>query len=315
MQLYRLADPEQTIVIGGISGELPFAGGDATGWFEWTGVHLGGSKLVDGMRVPVQWQKPVLRTSPVEMTWNGLKFRALTALRIRGRVTGSVEIRGMPGKLPPMQIPGWPSVAVAAGQVEMLARWQGDLTRPGTWVGNLVGVASEMGARHGDRGEPLAFDSGRVAVDLRGGVLQAPDVRLMGERLSIMGNGIVLMDGRAVAVLRVVADPEYAETLTAVSIGSMISRGWTGSWLAPLDTPDRYYRDIHLQGQFPSYAVDVGRKREEMDLMRAVQWLAAFVKREQREEHREEPVVPGQGGRTEGANDGPPGPDQGDPRP
>jgi hypothetical protein len=231
----------------------------------------------------------------VEMRWNGLKVRTLAALRVRGRVTGSVEIRGLPGPLKPVNLPGWPAVGISAEEVELLARWQGELTRPASWVGNLVAVASGLRGHHADRGEALVFGKGQVVVDLRGGVVHVADARLMGERLSVLGNGLGLMDGRAAAVVRVVADPEYSGLMTEVAIGSFLSAGWTRSWLAPLETPDRYYRDIHLQGGFPTYMVDIGRNREPLDVRRAWQLAVAFVKREQREEHEGELLHPGIG--------------------
>jgi len=286
LHVYTMAHRDRALVITGIGGELPFAGEEAAGWFQTAGVRIADRELVGALKIPVAWRKPVLRLAPVEVRWNGLRVRTLAALRVRGRVTGSVEIRALPGPLKPVNLPGWPSLRVSAGELEMLARWQGELTRPGSWVGNVVAVGSELRAQHADRGNPLVFDRGQVVIDLRGGIVQVADARLMGERLSLMGNGLGLMDGRTAAVLRVVADPELAEKMTEVAAGSMLSGGWTRSWLAPLETPDRYYRDIHLQGGFPTYRVDVGRKREQMDLRQAWRLAVAFVKREQAEEHQ-----------------------------
>ena len=295
LHVYTMSHREQPFVVAGIAGEMPFAGEDAAGWFETSGVRYGDHGLVGALRIPVAWQKPVLRLSPVEMRWNGLRVRALAALRVRGRVTGSVEIRGLPGPLKPVNLPGWPAVGISAEEVELLARWQGELTRPASWVGNLVAVGSELRGHHADRGEALVFGKGQVVVDLRGGVVQVADARLMGERLSVMGNGLGLMDGRAAAVVRVVADPEYSGKMTEVAIGSFLSAGWTSSWLAPMETPDRYYRDIHLQGGFPTYVVDIGRNREQLDVRRAWQLAVAFVKREQREESEGGLLYPGIG--------------------
>lgn len=296
LQVYTLAHPEEVLVVTEINLDLPIAGNEATGWFENSGVQLGDHQLVEGVRIPVMWKKPVLRLAPMEAEWNGLKFRLLAALRIRGRVTGSMEVRGLPGALSRQSVPGWSSMNVSAEQVESLARWSGDLARPGSWTGNLVGVVKGVRFQHVSRGDPVMFDSGQVVVDLRGGVVQVPDVRLMGERLSFMGNSVALMDGRAVAVLRIVADPEYAEKAVEVASGSMIGRGFSSSWLLPLETPDRFYRDIHLQGTFPAYTVDVGRKGEQADLLRTVQQLVTFVKGEQREELLRGPIPPGGAG-------------------
>lgn len=284
LQIYDLPDPERALVLSGLRAELPISGNEAAGWIETGGVRLGETSLAPKIRMPVSWERPVLHLAPMEFDWNGLRFRTLAALRVRDRVTGGVEIRGLPSKLEDQSLPGWPSLRVSAEHVEVLARWEGDLVRPGTWTGSLVGAVTGLRAQHTQRGDPVVFEKGFFAAALQGGVVQVPDMRLRGERLSLMGNGLALMDGRAAGVVRVVADPDYAEKLSLVATGSLISRGWTRSWLAPLETPDRYYRDIHLQGRFPTYLVDVGRKREPLEVGQAVRWVAAFVKREQREE-------------------------------
>ena len=115
---------------------------------------------------------------------------------------------------------------------------------------------------------------------MRGGRFNLLEARLQSERLSFLGNGALLPDGRLGGVMRVVADQDYAALLTRFAIGAMWTGGWTRSWLVPMETPDRYYRDIILQGTVNQTMVDVGRKGEAMDLAQAWNRMRRFLRKE-----------------------------------
>ena len=119
-----------------------------------------------------------------------------------------------------------------------------------------------------------------MTATLDGGSLRVGDLRLVGERLSFLGNGLVLSDGRMVAVLRVVADPENAGTITRIANGALLTGGWTRAWLLPLETGDRRFRDINLVGTVQKATVDVGRRGESVPVELALERMAAFIKRE-----------------------------------
>jgi hypothetical protein len=112
------------------------------------------------------------------------------------------------------------------------------------------------------------------------------DARLLSERLSFLGNAIAVPDGRVRGVMRVVADREHAAAITRMAVGSLISGGWTRSWFEPLVTPDRQYRDLHLEGTLNKAMIDVGRKGEEIEVNEAWNRMVAFVKNEVEETER-----------------------------
>ena len=67
----------------------------------------------------------------------------------------------------------------------------------------------------------------------------------------------------------------------------MLTGGWTRSWLAPLVTSDRHYRDFQLQGTLDRAVVDVGRKGEDMEVSQAWNRMMAFLKNETEETKRD----------------------------
>ena len=88
-------------------------------------------------------------------------------------------------------------------------------------------------------GEPLSFDEGRVTMTLQGGLLVCPDVRLTGERASLLGNGQIAANGQGTAVLRVILPPA-----TVAAWSERLALGGQAPVFAPLETPDRMFIDL-----------------------------------------------------------------------
>lgn len=184
---------------------------------------------------------------------------------------------------------------VEAARVHMQGSLGGTLTSLASWRGDLKVNASRLGLTHMGRGDKMEFEHGSLTASLRSGALQVIDTRLQSEQLSFLGNGVIVPDGRVRGVLRVVADHDHAAVLTRFAVGAMLTGGWTRSWLTPLETPDRYYRDIQLQGTLDRAVVDVGRKGEELEVSQVWNRMVAFVKNETEEtEQGMSPVRQGQ---------------------
>jgi len=79
-----------------------------------------------------------------------------------------------------------------------------------------------------------------------------------------------------------------AEVVTRIATGSTLAGGWTRSWLAHLETPDRFFRDLHLEGNLQEARVDVGRKGEWLPVDQAWRRMEVFLENEVREERREQ---------------------------
>ena len=72
----------------------------------------------------------------------------------------------------------------------------------------------------------------------------------------------------------------------------MLTGGWTRSWLEPLGTPDRQYRDLHLNGTLNRAMIDVGRHGEELEIRQALGRVVDFVKNEMKEKEQSRVWVP-----------------------
>ena len=286
VRLYSYAAPELVLELRGASAELPVAGPEASGWLAVEGVKLGERDILGAVRIELNWKQPVLALSKTEFEWNGLPIRVLAQAAVGRRLQVVAEIGVAPTKLEPLTIPVFDGAQVRGARVEMAGSFRGELSRPATWQGNLV--AGGVGLVLENIGKQLAeFEYGRVAVDFRGGVLRIADGRLVGERLSLLGNGAVRWDGQVLGVLRVVGDWEYAQAMKRAASGSLFSGH--GEWMAPLETPDRFYRDVHIEGSLSSAVVDVGWKGKELDAWQAWTQARTFLRREQGEEERNEP--------------------------
>lgn len=286
VRVYSYAAPEMVLELRGASAELPVAGPEASGWLALEGVKLGERDIMGAVRIELDWKQQVLALSKTEFEWNGLPIRVRAQAAVGRRFQVTAEIKVAPTELESLAVPVFDGAQVRGARVEMAGSFRGELSRPATWQGNLV--AGGVGLVLENIGKQLAeFEYGRVAVDFRGGVLRLADGRLVSERLSFLGNGAMRWDGQLLGVVRVVGDWEYAEAMKRAAAGSLFSGH--GQWMAPLETPDRFYRDVHIEGSLSSAVVDVGRRGKEMDAWQAWTQARTFLRREQGEEVRDEP--------------------------
>lgn len=266
-----------------VRGEVALGGEDAPGWIDVGAVTFGGRPVSESFRIGLQWSRPFLLVPPRTYEWSGLEIQAGASLRARGAPLAEAEVRLAPRALDPVSLPPWPALTVSASSVEMSSRFRGNLLDVASWRGDSrTALQGLLVRQEGGRGE-ATFDLGRLTAVLQGRAVQVVDGRLLSERLSFLGNGVALPDGRVFATLRVVADRDYTETLTRVAVGSFLARGWTQSWFEPLLTPDRHFRDLHVLGTTRALTIDVGRRGEEVPLSQAWEHLVAFVNAEAEE--------------------------------
>jgi hypothetical protein len=282
LKLYSLTRPEVALEVLGMTANLPAAGPEASGWVELDEVRLAGQQLLSGLRVELEWQRPILRIPERTIEVFGLPVRFEAKVLSGRRVFSAVGLRVERTPWAWQEVPGFPGARVGGELVEGFGRIEGELLRPSTWQCNLA--AAGQGLVLENEGRELAdFEYGRVSVDFRNGILQIPDARLTSETFSLLGNGRAGWDGQVLGVLRVITDAYGNEVLTRGAISSHLSH-WTGSWLEPLETPDRLYRDIHLQGPITGPRLDLGRGEHGIEVWQAWQQVAAFMRREQVEE-------------------------------
>lgn len=266
--------------------ELPLQGEDEGGWLEIDGIALGGKTISGALRVEVEWRRPLLLLPSTSFEWAGLDLQTAGSLRLSGtpRFVVRTQVPTAPLKKTPLEL--WSGMEVEAGQVLMSGQLAGNLTDPKSWRGDALLQAVDLTLDNQRRGETRAFELARVSTVMQDGAFQIVDARLLSEPLSFLGNGVVLSDGRVRGVMRVVADREHAEVITRFAVGALLTGGWTRSWFEPLITPDRQFRDLHVQGTLSRAVVDVGRKGEELEINQVWSRMVAFVKDEVEETER-----------------------------
>ncbi len=276
------ADENPTFGLRNLSGELPLGGKESSGVIRCEGVAIGSRFFKLDWASRVQWRHPSLNLPPVNVVWNGLTIRSEGVLQMMRRPQFAVRIDIPAGELPPdvFTLSSGTGVKIGAQQLSLRGALRGTLTLPSSWKGDLSINAIGVSARHGRTKQDVLFDEGRMMAVVRGGRFNLLDARLQSERLSLLGNGVLLPDGQLGAVMRVVADQDYASTLTRLAMGALWTGGWTRSWLKPMETPDRYYRDVVLEGTVNKAKINVGRKGEKMNLEQAWNQMLAFLKKE-----------------------------------
>ncbi|NNM31154.1 MAG: hypothetical protein HKO57_16675, partial [Akkermansiaceae bacterium] len=267
-------------------------GDDATGWLGGDGLWLNDHRLSAEWREPLEWKNALLLLSDRQREWMGMQVRMSAALQPRKAMNTKVEVQILQGALAPLEHPKFPGLRLRAAQLGGLFRLEGPLKRPSACRAHVDTEAAGIGVTRREGQEEHVFDSARLVASYRGGVLQVPALRLVSEQISFLGNGLMLPDGRAYGILRIVAELQVAEAVTRVAVGSGLTRGWAREWMWPLVTPDRYYRDLHIRGRAAKLVVDVGRRWEEMSIGEIWKRLEKFYNREKAEDQRGLPPSP-----------------------
>jgi len=166
----------------------------------------------------------------------------------------------------------------------------GLLASPRTWRGEMIALADHVTLTENHGGRDVVFDQVQIPARLQNGRVSWNGVKLIGEDVSLLGNGEVSPSGGLLAVTRLVVSPEVAK---------MLSRGISGAGIAPgsvwwqnLDTPDRKVRDLTISGDFQNLVIDAGFKKREILLLPLLQSTVGFIREEMHEEGKDlEPIL------------------------
>ncbi|MDP0491675.1 MAG: hypothetical protein Q7Q71_11550 [Verrucomicrobiota bacterium JB023] len=284
--LYSLRGP--SIEVKGLNFDAPLAGPDAAVALSWAAIDLSGKPLWPAGHLDLEWKERSWILPAQEVALAGVKTRLGGHLGIRQKGLPFRFQLAMPQQdLPEIEFDHKSRAYLSAGQMACALSAAGQLTRVDTWQFDLAGEAYDIHGGSHLREFDHRFDSGRVRLSLRNQIVSCPSIELRSEEFSLLGNGQLALTGHVLAVLRLVTSPHYEERMTNIAIGSFLSQGWTSHWMKPLETPDRYYRDLHLKGQLPDKAlVDTGRRGEFIPLATAFQHLERFRDQEVNEEPR-----------------------------
>ena len=257
------------------------------------GEHL----LATDSTLPIEWKSPTwtLPNQDLQFLLPQLADPSFASIPFKVRLGGSFSPRRatrdfrFQAALPPQPLPDY--VLHRESRFHLRAKSastgivaQGSLINPNSWRADSSIALDQIEVFSEIRGQHLLFETARMRTDLLNNTLVVPTFAIRSERLSFLGNGQLHLGGYLLGVLRIVADPELAERFTNVAIGSFISRGWTSSWLFPLETPDRFYRDLHFEGFLPDAQVNTGKKGQYIPIPDLLRYLKTFTHTEVAEE-------------------------------
>lgn len=238
--------------VAGFAGRVPFAGEPAKSTLAVNSVVFLGEPVLGAMRAGLAWQSPVVTLEPEDpdTLLAGLKLRWGARLALMEGLPAQLQIE-LPRQAVRLPTPD-PAITAEAREAAARAMFLGRLLVPGTWQGELLAEAADIELKHSQR--DLRFDRASTAVVLRGGTLSCLDVRLIGEELSLLGNGTLLADGRLAAALRLVAPRETV----APTLHRMFPDLSSAPACLELSTPQRVACDLSVAGTWQEPLLRIG---------------------------------------------------------
>ncbi|MBN8457700.1 MAG: hypothetical protein J0M04_07675 [Verrucomicrobia bacterium] len=234
----------------GVDAAVPLGGAAADGHVSIGSLDLAGNRVLSETKVPLQWQAPFLTMEQRALRVAGVNGICVARLALLPGLPVQIAAEVPPQALPAVTGPG--GMSGEAREVFLRAGFSGVLTAPRTWQGELAAAAAGVTVR--DSGQTVAFDTAAGTALLRGGMLAVPDARMLGEDLSLLGNGMVLGDGGLSAVLRITAPPETAVAL----VRRMFPDLKEDPKPVPLSSPQRAALDLTLSGSVREPLLRIG---------------------------------------------------------
>ncbi len=244
---------KEILSLGGVSLQLSLADTVQKGYVSLNEVKLLGEPFAESLRVPVICRGGVVSVEPREVTLGGFRFQWAAHFHLRHRLFSLLM------NAPQQSFEhgaGENEVAQGVSYVIEHAMAQGQLSgrldQPASWRGQWIGRAEGIHARDGTG--QVSFERGGVQLFCTQGRLIAPSVELRSEDLSLLGNGYLQSDGFACAVLRLIGSPEVADFIKLRLHPEIPVQDW---W-ADFQTPDRKYRDLHVEGPLGQWKLQQG---------------------------------------------------------
>lgn len=231
------ASDQPSLEARGLHADLPLGGASANSSARLETLSLFGNPLTSDLRLPLQWQLPILAIGPSEQSIAGITFAGGAKVGLVNGLPTHVQI-----ECPIQKDLAWDwanHTGARLGNLRAGARFSGFLVSPASWQGDLGIEGQTLSVNRPDTSR--TFDRGNLVAGLRGNVVAAPDFRMIGDNLSLLGNALAFTDGRGAAVLRIVAEPTIAAGISSkfAAIGAPLN-------FAPLGTPDRMAVDLTL---------------------------------------------------------------------
>ncbi|MBK1856092.1 hypothetical protein JO972_14060 [Verrucomicrobiaceae bacterium 5K15] len=292
VELVSLAKGIELLDVNGLDLDLPIFGEDAEGLVRIAELKVPGIERLAGIEQKVVWKRPYLEIEPQSIDLGGLKVKGLAQLNLSGMRPFLIDL-----SMPPQAVDQLPwlerfAADVKAEQASGRLQITGSVTHPMSWRAGMVAQASQVELKELHGNNVIRFDEVSVPAMFQQGRFRWSSVRVIGEDLSVLGNGSVSLHEGVNSVTRLVASPELAVVLKNAMIGAgMVSRR---RWWEDLDTPDRQYRDIYVRGSLIDPQVDLSAQHTDVPLWQALASVMHFIRVEMSEEGVELKPLPNQ---------------------
>ena len=267
VSLGRMDQP--LLQVEGLSGGLPVAGAPADSTLRVGSLRVAGGVEMVPAPLRVSWNAPqlVLGETRWEIGGCGVDWEARLALR--------------PG-LPFVFQASAPCQDVSAPVVDGVKPWTvsqgnaavncfGYLLAPSSWRGEAAVGSGPV--EWSAPGRPR-FELTSISLSLQPGEWVCPDMRAVGDRLSVLGNAAVFLDGRFAARMRLVLPPDAAKSVSERAAALLPGCVWG---FQPLGGPDRWFSDVSVEGVLPHLRVMLGDGGSVLPLDRAAGLVRALA--------------------------------------
>jgi hypothetical protein len=233
----------------GIEGKIPFAGAPAFSKLQLHELEVLGQVLGRDLAFPLSWRAPELRSEAPDLRLAELQVKLAVAVGVMPGTPFAIDL-SVPQQAAHAESL-LPRMRPTAAKLEVRLQALGLMRHPSSWQGIAAAAAETVTMQFGT--ERVAFDEGRATLALQGGVLQCPEIRLTGERVSFLGNGQFRGDGQGTGVLRVVVPPA-----TAATWAQRLTIDGKAPVFAPLETPDRIFIDLRWISYSGGQGIELG---------------------------------------------------------
>lgn len=262
-RIYSEAVPEFELRFDNFSGEIPLWGQERKGQVHFEGLRIGNDGSEESLSIPIVWKEGVLQMNEPEMHVLGLRFNINAVLRFSSGLPFGVQV-----KVPEQQIDftslrkNAPPVNIACFSSDNLL--QGFLLYPSLLSGSSQSQFVSCVIEDPKDGSRITFDRGHSNLIVTEAGVFASDVRLIGDEEAFLGNGFLTASGTGAATLRVIVNPQRAETYEKRVTATDPS--WSLG-LIPLVTVDRWYRDLRFEVGTQGLTVDLGEGEKEVSFV------------------------------------------------
>lgn len=278
-----------------ISLDLPLFGEDSGGVVRIPTMKVPGLPELVDVEQHIVWKRPYLELEEQTVDMAGLKVRFLAQLGMgrgaMGRLPFLFDLVVDPQQLDALKWFERMALEVNAEQLAGRFRVNGALTSPMSWRADGVVIGKNIGVREIHGSHDVVFDRVYVPAVFRQGQLRWTGARMIGEDISILGNGRISVGDGILSVTRLVVSPEVSEMLSRGMHGAGLVRNGL-RWWDDLDTPDRKVRDLLVSGSLVDPVMDAGYQHTDVPVWEIVFSTLKFIREEMKEEGKELAPLP-----------------------